>query len=230
MNLVSQLQRHYEWTPNYRLVFKKPVPPGLKTFKVPQTTGVSGWLIFTYENNIPVTIWASQTESKKVRCSVDERLCGDTFLKVERVAPNDYVVADIWMYNSNCVFACSTYEQRYNWLKKLLNTFVKHIPSVTIRLIHKSDAEQYPIRGYEEHPVDNAGKPGYFIEKDDSTTVEVSRLSMPDCYEVNGKGYLKVPDIKTAFYLRSLGERFQCRCVPAEENSWVVVENIPDVE
>jgi len=58
------------------------------------------------------------------------------------------VVADIFMYNSNCVYACSTFEQRYEWLKDLMKTFMYHVPG-TVRLIHKSDlSPKQKLKGY----------------------------------------------------------------------------------
>ena len=41
--------------------------------------------MFTYENMIPVCLWITKSVSKKVPCVVDERICGDTFLKVEQI-------------------------------------------------------------------------------------------------------------------------------------------------
>jgi len=198
--------------------------------RVPQTTGYLGWLVFTYENNTPVCIFLSTQECTKVQCIADERICGDTFLRVEKVGDNQFVVSDIWMYNSNCVFACSNFEQRYNWLKLFLKTFIQTVEG-TAKLIHKSEASGFPIRGYEEHPYE-IGKPGYFIEKeDDSEVLEVTRLPIPDCYEISGnKGYLLVPDIKTSFYLRSKGELFKCKCIQQDDEFWKVVENIPELE
>lgn len=161
---------------------------------------------------------------------VDERICGDTFFRVERIGDLDFVVSDIWMYNSNCVFACSTFKQRYDWLKDLLKTFTSHV-SGTVNLIHKSDLPaDIKLKGYEEHSDEMVGKPGYFVEKDDSMTLCVTRLSIPDCYEISGKGYLRVPDLKTSVYLRSKGDTFTVKCVPHDEEFWDVVENIPEVE
>jgi hypothetical protein len=135
-------------------------------FRVPQTTGHPGWIIFTYEENVPVCLWVSAVECKKVPCIVDERLCGDTFLKVERIGELDFVVSDIWMYNSNCVFACSTFKQRYDWLFKLLTKFTRCVEGVTIDLIHKMDLGDVQIRGHEYHPVDTPGCHGYFAQND----------------------------------------------------------------
>jgi hypothetical protein len=201
---------------------------GLKTFKVPQTTGISGWIVLTYEKKIPICVWMSGTETKKVPCIVDERICGDTFFKVEKIGELDYVVSDIWMYNSNCVFACSTFKQRYDWLKDLLK-FVTCIEGVTIDLIHKEDLGDVPIRGYEEHNDEIIGRPGYYVEKDDTEILDVTALAIPDCYDT-GRGYLRVPDIKTSMYLRSKGSSFKCKCRKFDDEFWSVAENIPEVE
>lgn len=230
MNLATRLQHQYEWTSNYRLVFKKPVPQGLKTFRVPQTKGIPGWIVFTYDEKIPVCLWISNNECKKLPCIIDERICGDTFIKVEKIGPLDFVVSDIWMYNANCVFACSTFKQRYDWLYKLLGRFTTYIEGITIDLIHKQDLGDIDIQGYEEHTEETIGKPGYFIEKDDSQLVNVVRMSMPDCYEINGKDYIRVPNLKTSVYLRSKGETFKCRCIKQDDESWELTENIPELE
>ena len=192
----------------------------------------SGWIIFTYENDIPVCLWASTQECKKLPCIVDERICGDTFLRVEKLSDLEYVVADIWLYNSNCVFACSTFKQRYEWLKVFLKTFTSFIEGVTIELIHKSDLEPgYFLKGYEDHPLNEIGKHGYYSDKDDSQLFTIQKLSIPDCYEIVGKNaYLKVPDLKTSKYLRLKGQTFSCKCIPCEDEFWDVAENIPEVE
>lgn len=198
-------------------------------FRVPQTTGHPGWIIFTYEDKVPVCMWVSAVECKKVPCIVDERLCGDTFLKVERIGELDFVVSDIWMYNSNCVFACSTFKQRYDWLFKLLTKFTRCVEGVTIDLIHKQDLGDVQIRGHEYHPLDTPGCHGYFAQNDGTELFDVVRLAMPDCYEIPGKGFLRVPDLKTSVFLRSQGQAFKCRCKKSDDEFWDVVEKIPDV-
>ena len=209
------------------MVFKKPVPKELKTFQVPQTTGTSGWIIFTYENKLPICLFVTTSGSKKVPCIVDERICGDTILKVEQIGELDFVVADIFIYNSNCVFACSTFKQRYDWLSKLLSTFTFCIEGITIDLIHKQDlSEEVTLKGVEEHPIEYIGKNGYFVEK--SNLQSIKKLGMPDCYSVGGNGYLLVPDLKTAVYLRSKGNVFQCKCERVDDEFWKIIENIPE--
>jgi hypothetical protein len=86
------------------------------------------------------------------------------------------------------------------------------------------------IRGYEEHPDDLPGKPGFFVDKDDSVILDIVALPMPDCYEVKDKGFLRVPDLKTSLFLRSKGASFKCRCIKFDEEFWDVAEKIPEVE
>jgi len=175
--------------------------------------------VFTYENNIPVCAFISTQECRKLPCVVDERLCGDTFLRVEKIGKLDFVVSDIWMYNGNCVFACSTFQQRYEWLKLLLKTFTSCVDGVTVNLIHKSelDLSKSKIRGYECYS-DEIGKHGCFIEADN--LMKIKKLQLPDCYQVGDSGYLLVPDLKTSEYLRSLGNEFELPCEKVDEDSW----------
>jgi hypothetical protein len=227
MSRANQLQTLYGWTPNSRLVFRKPVPTDCKTFKVPQTTGTSGWIIFTYENAIPVCLWMTAQECRRIPCIVDERICGDTFLRAEKMGPYEFVISDIFMFNSNCVFACSTFEQRYHWLKDLMDTFI-YPTKFTAQLIHKKDLNKtHRVRGYEEHP-DEPGKHGYFVDSDDRQ--EITKLPIPDCYEVAAGGYLKVPDLKTSVFLRSKGSSFKLKCSKNDDGSWTVLENIPSID
>ena len=129
------------------------------------------------KDEMPVCLWVTTNYAEKLPIIADERICGDTFLKVEQIDSQTFLVSDIWMYNSNCVFACSTFEQRYNWLKDLLKTFTSHIDGVTIKLLHKSDYTG-AIKGYEEHPTDMPGKPGYYVEDESkSETVNVIRMN-----------------------------------------------------
>jgi hypothetical protein len=163
-------------------------------------------------------------ECRKVQCIADERLFGDTFLRAEKISNFEFVIADIFIYNSNCVYACSTFEQRYEWLKELMSRFIHHTPG-TASFIHKSQLTTQKLKGYEVH-IDEIGTPGYFLEED-SNLVEVTKLPLPDCYEVISGGYLRVPDIKTSGYLRSKGQKFKCRCAKNEDGSWTLLENIP---
>ena len=108
-----------------------------------------------------------------------------------------------------------------------MSTFTYCVEGITIDLIHKQDlADEVPLKGFEEHPLDGIGSTGYFVEKSNLQTI--TKLEMPDCYSVNGKGYLNVPDLKTSLYLRSKGTTFQCKCERVDDEFWNVIENIPE--
>ena len=220
--VLCQIQRRHDWTPAYRTVFKKPVPQARNSFKVPQTTGKPGWLVFTYDNNTPVCMWITSQECYKVPCCVDERVCNDTFLRVEKVSKTEFVVADMWMYNSNCVFACSSFQQRHEWLSGWLKTFVFETPA-TIKLRHKSEYTG-PVRGYEIY-LDDIGKSGFF-EEGTGQKVVVAKLPMPDCYEIRGRNaYLRVPDMKTSRLLKTLGDVFEAVCEDNGDGSYNFVRS-----
>lgn len=172
--------------------------------------------------------WINTHECKKLILFADERICGDTILRAEKISDTEYVISDIWLYNSNCIYACSTFSQRYIWLEKFLNTFIQET-DLSVKLIHKSKAEKYSIRGYEEHP-EEVGKYGYFVENDKSELLSITKLPIPDCYEIQGKGYLRVQDLKTSAFLRTKGEVFVCRCIKYDDEFWEVQENIPDID
>jgi hypothetical protein len=161
-------------------------------------------------------------------CFVDERICGDTIFRAEKLNETTYALSDIWMYNSNCIYACSTFSQRYEWLKLLLKIFFRFTDQ-SVRFLHKSDVEERVLRGYEEHP-EEVGKHGYFVDKDKSEVMTITKLSIPDCYEIVGKGYLRVPDLKTSVFLRSKGDTFTCKCVRYDDEYWDVQENIPEID
>ena len=219
MTLVNRLQTLYGWTPSYRTVFKKPAPQGSKLFSVPQTIGQNGWIVFSYENNIPVCVWVTSRETIRINCCVDERICGDTFLRCEKIR-NDYIVSDIFIYNSNCVFACSTFEQRFEWLKSLLK-FI-HPVSNFPRFIHKSQlGPQHKCRGQESY-TDEIGTFGYYSEES-GQLIKIKKHILPDCFQIEDS-YLRVPDLKTSQFLRTMGAEFELRCLKNDDGSWSLVK------
>jgi hypothetical protein len=228
MNPVSLLQSHYAWTPSSRQVFKKPAPTDCDLFRVPQTNGAPGWIVLTYDKGKPACFWTTPTEIIKLVCIADERLFGDTIFRAERISQHEFVVSDIFVYNSNCIFACSNFEQRYVWLSDLLKTFTSFSEG-TAKFIHKANlSAKQKLRGYEDH-TPKLGSTGFFVELEDPNLVEIIKLTIPDCYKVQD-GYLKVPDLKTSAYLRSKGDNFKCRCKKNDDGSWSLLENIPSID
>ena len=191
---------------------------------MPQSHGIPGWIVLTYDETTPVCLFVTNRHAERLPLIADERICGDTFFRVERLSKYEFLVADIWVYNSNCVFACSTFAQRYEWLKELLETFTYHVKG-TVHLQHKSTYLETP-KGYEAY-TDEIGAVGTYVE--DGILCTVKRLPIPDCYDIDGK-YVRVPDLKTSVYLRSKGDIFTCKCTPHDDESWDVAENIPELE
>ena len=99
--------------------------------------------------------------------------------------------------------------------------FVYHFPGM-IKLIHKSDLTKPHIRGYETY-TDEIGSKGYYRDDDGTQLVTIKKLSLPDCYEVEDGGYLRVPSLKLSQELRLLGDTFKLRCVKEEDGSWTKV-------
>lgn len=199
MNLVNKLQTHYAWTPSSRLVSKKPAPME-SDFEVPQSSGKAGWIILGYDNNIPVCLWVTTHETRTLTVCLDERLFGDSIFRAEYI-DGTYIISDVYVYNSCCVFNITTFKQRYEWLSSLLGRFAYD------GLKHKSAAE-FPIKGYEVYD-SKEGSHGCFIE-DVQTVI---RTDIPDVYTIKDKeGYLLVPTLKLSVFLRSKGAEFKLRC------------------
>ena len=123
MSLVNRLRTHYGWTCNFQLESKKPAHQGHN----------SGWIVLSHENNQPRCSWISKTECTQLPIVLDERLFGDTIFKVERTSSNTYNILDVWMYNSSCIYAGTTFKQRSEWLDLVLKMF--HNPILT-KLTH----------------------------------------------------------------------------------------------
>ena len=165
-------------------------------------------------------MWITSRECVSIPCCVDERLCGDTLLRCEKIK-NDFIVSDILLYNSNRVFACSTFEQRYNWLKVLLK-FITPIPNFP-NFIHKSELQKHhKTRGVETY-TDEIGSSGYYSDLD-GALVKFKKLTLPDCYVCQDGSYLRVPCLRLSEYFRTLGSEFELRCKENGDGSWSVME------
>lgn len=181
-----------------------------------------GWIVLHRNNGVPVASWITTRECRPIQLSMDERLFGDTILRVEKISKTEYVLGDIFVYNSSCVFACSTFKQRYEWTAKLLERF--HCPT-DIKLIHKSNLPKDTLlRGRESYTAE-VGSIGRFIELEMGEVLDVYKTDLPDVYRIVGKeGYIKVPDLKTSQFLRTKGDSFKLRCIECEDEAWEIVE------
>ena len=99
--------------------------------------------------------------------------------------------------------------------------FVYHFPGV-IKLVHKSDLVNPQVRGYEAYTED-IGSKGYYRDDDGTQIVKFRKLALPDCYEAEDGGYLRVPGLNLSKELRLLGDTFKLRCVKEEDGSWSFV-------
>jgi hypothetical protein len=70
-----------------------------------------------------------------------------------------------------------------------------------------------------ENYTDDIGSTGYYSELD-GQFVKFKKLTLPDCYECLSGGYLRVPDLKTSLYLRTMGSEFELRCKENGDGSW----------
>jgi hypothetical protein len=179
-----------------------------------------GWLILSYDNDIPVCLWVTERECCVLNVCLDERLFGDTIFRAERVS-NKYVISDVFMYNSSCIFGSSTFKQRYDWTARIFKKFYR--PGL-VEIIHKSELpKNTKLKGYEVYDF-KEGSRGCFVDLENRETV--LRTDIPDVYTVKGKeGYVLVPNLKTSVFLRSKGAEFQLRCNQKDGN-WVVQEDL----
>jgi hypothetical protein len=150
---------------------------------------------------------------------LDERLFGDTIFRAEKVR-DSYVISDVFVYNSSCIFNTSTFQQRYEWTKELLKRFYR--PGLA-EFIHKSNLpENISLRGWEVYDW-KEGSHGCFVEEQFEI---VTKTDIPDVYTVVGKqGYVLVPNLKTSQFLRSKGSEFKLKCVEKDGNWEVILPN-----
>lgn len=176
-----------------------------------------GWIVLTYDP-APVCMWITARESCVINVCLDERLFGDTIMRAEKVR-DTYVISDVFVYNSSCIFNITTFQQRYEWSKAILERFYR--PGLAV-FIHKSDLPaDTKLRGYEVYD-HKEGSHGCFVEMEET----IIRTEIPDVYTVAGKqGYVLVPNLKTSQFLRSKGAEFKMKCEPKDGNWEVILPN-----
>lgn len=192
--------------------------------KVPQSSGISGWICLTYNENLkPICLWITNQDSFEIPCCIDERLFGDTFFRAEKIK-NTYIISDLFLLNSSCVFMCTNFKQRSEWIVKLFDNFYTHIKGFP-ELIPKSkfDFTGISLKGYEVYTSD-IGSKGYFIE---NNKTKIIRSDIPDVYFINGtENYLRVPDLKTSEFLRLKDKEFELECEDMNDGTFMIKENI----
>jgi len=162
--------------------------------------------VLGYDNSIPVCLWVTPHETRSLKVCLDERLFGDSIFRAE-YTDGTYIISDIFVYNSCCVFLVTTFRQRYEWLSELFSRFSGD------GLKHKS-AAKFPIKGYEVYDA-KEGSHGYFVE-DVQTVI---KTDIPDVYTIKDReGYLLVPTLELSVFLRSKGPEFKLRCTQKNGN------------
>lgn len=156
--------------------------------------------MLTIEKNRSVCVFITNKIIKYLSVVLDERLFSDTIFKVEQTSSNTYNILDVWLYNSSCIYAGTSFSQRSMWIDSILETF--HTPVYGLaQLTHL--------------------KPN---------VMTILKTHIPDVYNVkDNDGYVQVSDLKTSRFLRLKGDIFQLNC-KKEGEYWVIQENIPDVK
>ncbi len=220
---LSQLQQIYEWTPNYRLVLKKLAPQVPNLLKIPQSSGISGWICLLYNNLNPICLWVTNNDSYEIPICLDERLYGDTIFKAEKIN-NTILLSDIYILNCTNIFRSTTYKQRSELISEILSRFyteIKGFPQIISK--SKYDFAGKKLKGYELY-TDELGSKGYFVE---NTKTKIIRSDIPDVYFINGTdNYLRVPDLKTSEYLRSKEKEFELEVEDMGDGTFIIKENI----
>lgn len=176
-----------------------------------------GWIVLTYDPG-PVCLWVTARETCIINICLDERLFGDTIMRAEKVR-DIYVISDVFVYNSSCIFNSTTFKERYDWSKAILERFYR--PGLA-KLVHKSDIpENTKLRGHEVYDF-KEGSHGCFAELEET----ILSTDIPDVYTVVGKqGYVLVPNLKISQFLRSKGSEFKMKCVEKDGNWEVILPN-----
>lgn len=131
--------------------------------KVPQFTGIPGWLFLTHnEHGDPIAMFIDKNDKVDVLYVVfDERLFSDTVFRVVRLGMSRFVVYDVRYLNGNNFYETHTYQERQTRISDILRTF--HQPDM-VSLITPEEVPdwEYPVRGYECYD-DQPGTMGVFI-------------------------------------------------------------------
>lgn len=195
--------------------------------KVPQSSGISGWICLTYnENQKPICLWVTNHDSYEISICMDERLFGDTFFKAEKIG-NTFIITDLFLFNSNCIFKCTNYEKRSNLIVKLLDKFYTPIKGFP-ELIHKSkfDFTGITLKGYEIY-TDEIGSKGYFVENINTKKTRIIKSDIPDVYFIYGtENYIRVPNIQISEFLRLKGLEFDLEVEDMNDGTFTIKENI----
>lgn len=192
--------------------------------KVPQSTGIPGWLCLTRdEHGNPVSLLVQRREGNpkimRVRCVLDERCYEDTIFRIEYTSTSIYL-ADVWMWNAFQMFNATNFLFRQKFLEDVYTQMYTNCPQFQSHEIQLRTGVT-DIRGYEYYS-DRIGERGVFVESND--IFEICATEIPDVYKLSNGGYLRVRTLKLSRYLRTLGKTFKLKCHQNEDNTWSPVE------
>lgn len=159
MWLFQRMKRLYPLKPHV----KKGNAEDRHHLRVPQFTGIPGWLFLTHnEEGSPVAVFTDNHDRVSILYVVmDERLFSDTVFRVVRIGVSRFVVYDIRYLNGKNIHETHTYEQRRERVRELLNEF--HFPDmIALDMPDDLPSWEYPIRGYECYD-DQPGSMGVFL-------------------------------------------------------------------
>ena len=218
---MNRLKTMYGWDPVMRMTRQGKVPDF--TCKVPQTTGIPGWLCLTRDDSSkPIALWVQRKDNatpQVFRVVWDERCFEDTILRVEYTSTHVYI-ADVWMWNGTQMFKTRSFEQRAKFLKAAFEATYTPCPEFETRAVSMRE-NATEIRGHEYYS-DAHGEKGIFIESkpDVSDKYEIVATDIPDVYKVADVGYLRVRTMALSKKLRALGRVFTLECVQNEDGTW----------
>jgi hypothetical protein len=218
---MNRLKTLYGWDAGLRMTRQGNVANF--TCKVPQTSGMPGWLCLTRDEvSKPVALWVPRRPDatpQVFRVVWDERCFEDTILRVEYTSTHVYI-ADVWMWNGIPLFRTKSFAQRAEFLKKAFETTYTPCPPFESRAVALRETAT-EVRGHEYY-TDALGEKGVYVEtKPDVTNkYEIVATDIPDVYKVADVGYLRVRTMALSKQLRALGRVFTLECVQNEDGTW----------
>ena len=219
---MNRLKSLYGWDPAMRMS-RQGTAAASTTHKVPQTTGMPGWLCLTRDDSSkPVALWVQRKDNATpqiFRVVWDERCFEDTILRVEYTSTHVYI-ADVWMWNGTQMFKTRSFEQRATFLKAAFEATYTSCSEFETKAVALRETAT-DIRGHEYYS-DAHGEKGIFIESkpDVSDKYEIVATDIPDVYKVADVGYLRVRTMALSKQLRALGRVFTLDCVQNEDGTW----------
>ena len=232
---MKRLQTLYDWDPSARMTRQANKPIRGSAAKVPQGSGIPGWLCLTRDpaTSAPVALWVPRRVDPKpqvFRIVMDQRCFEDSILRVEYTSTHLYV-ADVWMWNGIKMFNRTSFAWRQTYLRDMLPVMYTPCPGFESRAVELRSEAMADIRGYEYY-TERIGETGLFKEETptppekEKETYQITTTDVPDVYKLEGDlGYLRVRTLELSRALRTMGPSFRLQCVknPEDDGTWTPV-------